>query len=192
MKRIKRKRCRNCCELFTPDYRNINRQHYCRKVACRKASKKASQKKWLSKPENEDYFRSTENVKRVQEWRRGNPGYWKRAKKGNALQDPLNLQDTENTEDNDDFTKDALQDFLRTQPPVIIGLIANFTGNTLQDDIASTLLYMQRYGQDILYPQHQSKGGKHDCKITGFQESGTQGTQKFQLDRSSSGTRSLY
>ena len=47
--------------------------------------------------------------------------------KRKKCRNPLELQDTENTGDNDDFTKDALQNFLRTQPPVIIGLIANFT-----------------------------------------------------------------
>jgi len=192
MGQIKKNKCYNCGELFTPDYRNTKRQHYCDKPKCRKASKKASQQKWLTKPENENYFRSSENVKRVQEWRKKNPGYWKRSKKGNALQDPLKQQDTENTRNNDDSKKDALQDILRAQPPVIIGLIANFTGSTLQDDIASTLLCMQKYGQDILYPQPQTKGDKYDCKITCFKESDTQGTQKFQLDRSSPDTRPLY
>ncbi len=191
MGQIKKNKCCNCGELFIPDYRNTKRQHYCKKPGCRKASKKASQRKWLTKPENENYFRSAENVKRVQEWRKKNPGYWKRSRKGNALQDSLKLQDTENTGDNGDFKRDALQDFLRTQPPVIIGLIANFTGSALQDDIASTLLCMQKYGQDILYPQPTTKGDKNDRKITDFKKSGAQSTQEFQLDRSPPGTRPL-
>jgi len=34
----------------------------------------------------------------------------------------------------------ALQDLLNLQFPVIIGLIGNLTGNTLQDDIAQTIV----------------------------------------------------
>ena len=69
MKKIKKKKCRHCRWLFEPDHRNWKKQNYCRKTPCKKASKKASQKKWLSKPENEDYFRSSDNVERVQKWR---------------------------------------------------------------------------------------------------------------------------
>ena len=39
MKRYERKKCNNCNELFPPDPRNINKQEYCRKPECRKASK---------------------------------------------------------------------------------------------------------------------------------------------------------
>ena len=48
---------------------------------CRKASKTASQKRWLQKPENQDYFCGPENVKRVQLWREDNPGYWRGKRK---------------------------------------------------------------------------------------------------------------
>jgi hypothetical protein len=37
-----------------------------------------SQKRWLQKPENQDYFRGSQNVQRVQRWRKANPGYWRR------------------------------------------------------------------------------------------------------------------
>ena len=51
------------------------RQLYCIKTSCRKASKVASQVKWLAKPENVDHWKGAENVQRVQEWRKANPGY---------------------------------------------------------------------------------------------------------------------
>jgi len=54
-----------------PYYRNATRQKYCNKAECKKASKAESQRKWLNKPENSDYFRSHENVERVQQWRYG-------------------------------------------------------------------------------------------------------------------------
>jgi len=159
MKRIKKKKCRHCRQLFVPDPRNYDRQKYCREPACRAVSKSASQKKWMSKPENRNYFKGSENVERVREWRKKNPGYWTRSKSPTALQDTLISQHTENDGDIDQNSENALQDLLLSQSPVIIGLISNFIGSPLQDDIANTLLAMQESGQDILYPQPQNKGG---------------------------------
>ncbi len=187
MGRIKKKRCRNCRRLFIPDHRNRSRQKYCKKSECRRASKIASQKTWLNKPENTDHFKGPVNVQRVREWRKKNPGYWKRSKKQIALQDPLKVQPAENIEDKDPFTNNALQDFLRAQPPVIVGLIANFTGSALQDDIASTLLRMKKYGQDILCSQPQLEGNANDCEIPDFKVQDTESAQKLQLDRSPPG-----
>ncbi len=183
---IKKKICLNCKRLFAPDHRNRNRQKYCQRLACRKASKVASQRKWLNKPENKDHFRGPVNVQRVQEWRRQNPGYWKRkhSNQADALQESLKAQPIENTHDNRQIATNALQDFLKKQPPVIIGLISNFIGSALQDDIAATLFRMQQSGQDILYCQTQEKGGKHDCKIPDFAKKDTQNPKKLQLDRS--------
>ena len=171
---IKRKRCRHCNTLFIPDHRNRDRQNYCRLPECRDASKAASQKKWLEKPENQDYFLGPENVKRVQRWRKNNPGYSKRKSKiyPEPLQDPLNGQHADNTNNICQFTDRALQDLLKLQPSVMIGLISNFIGSALQEDIAQTLLRMQQSGQDILYCQPQKRGGKDDCKIPNFTAAG--------------------
>ncbi len=188
MRRIKKKKCRNCRGLFTPNPKSVNSQSYCFKSACRKASKKASQKKWLSKPENQDYFRGPGNVERVREWRRNNPGYWKKAKTPNALQDALSSQVVENKTEITHFTNDALQDFLQAQPPVIVGLIANFTGSALQDDIAATLLRMKKYGQDILCSQPKKEGETNDHKIPHCKIPDSKSAQKLQLDRSPPGT----
>jgi len=170
---IKKKKCCNCKWLFVPDPRNQKRQEYCDKTECRKASKAASQKKWLTKPENKDYFTGPDNVKRVQEWRKKNPDYWKRSKKLVALQDSLTAQPAENIADNDQVGSHALQDLLERQPPVIIGLISNFIGSALQDDIALTLLRMQQSGLDILCLQPKTKGGKSDCKNPYFKQTGS-------------------
>ena len=160
---IKRKKCCNCKELFIPDPRNTKHQKYCRKPECRKASKTASQQRWLAKPENQGYFCGPKNVKRVQLWREDNPGYWrgKRKTTKDALQDPLNAQPIENNTDNVEFANDALQDFLIAQPPVLLGLIANFTGNALQDNMVITLQRLQKLGQDIVTNLTHSKGGHY-------------------------------
>ena len=171
---IKKKRCHHCRRLFIPDHRNRNRQKYCKRAVCRRVSKAASQKKWLNKPENKNYFRGPLNVQRVQEWRRHNPGYWRQKSSGRgiALQEPLTPQPAENNKDNSDFTHNALQDLLKVQPAVMIGLISNFIGSGLQEDIAETLRRMQQSGQDILYCQPQKRGGKDDCKVPDFTQKG--------------------
>jgi len=192
MRLIKKKKCRNCRCLFVPDPRNRDRQEFCFEAECRKASKVASQKKWLTKPENSDYFRGSDNVKRVQEWRKKNKGYWKRSKKPVALQDSLMAQPVGNTENDSKIASSALQDLLAVQPPVIIGLISNFIGSALQDDIASTLLRMQQCGQDILCLQPETRGGKNDCKNPDFKQPSPQDPPKLQLDRSPTGARPAY
>ncbi len=187
MRKIKKKKCRNCKRLFIPDHRNRKRQKYCDREPCKKASKAVSQKKWLSKPENKDYFRSPDNVERVQVWRQNNPGYWKRTKRSIALQDSLTTQGVENKEDNVQIDVQPLQEPLTAQSPVIIGLISNLIGSALQDDIANTLLRMQQSGQEILFFKTQNQGGTHDCKKPDFKTKNPEDTQQLQLDRSPAG-----
>ena len=190
---IKRKKCCNCKDLFIPDPRNIKRQKYCSKPQCRKASKAASQQRWLQKPENQDYFCGPQNVKRVQLWREDNPGYW-RAKRTNkdALQDRLNPQPIENNTDNVDFANDALQDFLIAQPPVLLGLIANFTGNALQDNMVITLQRLQKLGQDIVTNLTHSKGGHYGIQGSHRRRTDPKSPQALQLDRSPPGSPSAH
>ena len=189
MNGIIRRKCRHCRKLFVPDHRNRSRQKYCGAPECRKKSKAASQKKWLNKPENQDYFRGPDHVERVQQWRKQNPGYGKSTstKQSNALQDSLISQQAENNKDICQITDNALQDSLITQPSVLIGLISNFIGSVLQDDIANTLLRLQQSGRDILNRQQTIKGGQNDCEIPDFTRPGAQGAPKLQLDRSPPG-----
>ena len=72
-----RRKCRCCRTFFVPDPRTADRQQYCSQPACRQASKAASQRRWLSKNGNGDYFRGPDAVRRVQLWRQSHPGYWR-------------------------------------------------------------------------------------------------------------------
>jgi len=153
MSGIIRIKCPHCQQLFTPDARNATRQRYCSKPACRKQSKADSQRRWLQKEENRDYFHGAEHVLRVQRWRAANPGYWRRSKRRQvALQDALIAQVAVNNTDLRPAPKDALQDLSILQPAVMVGLIAQLTGLALQDDIARAARRMQQLGNDILYP----------------------------------------
>jgi len=169
---IGRRKCRNCHKLFQPDARNINKQEYCSEPDCRKASKACAQKRWLAKKENQDYFRNKDNVQRVQEWRKRNPGYWRRSK--DALQDHLTPEKTEEQAGKSKLTQDALQDVLAVQQAILTGLIASFTGDTLQDHIVTTARNMQQLGQDILNSSTTIfYGGDYDKKTPDTPRPGT-------------------
>ena len=71
MKRLHQRNCKNCNELFLPDRRNLRHQTYCSKPLCRQASKKDSQRRWLAKSGNRDYFRGPAHVWPV--FKRGAP-----------------------------------------------------------------------------------------------------------------------
>jgi len=142
-------KCRICGDLFAADPRNRKRQKYCPKRACKTAGKAARQRRWLAQGQNRDYFRGPDQVQRVREWRAAHPGYWRghRRQAGAALQDALNVQAIDLRKDIDAF---ALQDALRCQGPVLIGLIAHLSDSALQADIAATSRRLLQLGQDIL------------------------------------------
>jgi hypothetical protein len=153
-----RHKCLFCGELFRVDPRNARHQKYCSEPACRKASKAASQRAWLAKPENQAYFCGPENVARVQSWRTSHPEYWRRAKGEQqetpaapvALQDHCPAQPIEISEVSQEALQPALQDILLDQPAVLIGFIAQFTGSALQEDIARSTRRLLELGHDIL------------------------------------------
>ena len=119
-KRMRKRKCPSCGVFFTPDHRNWRRQRYCSKPECRKAAKAASQKLWLQKPENRNYFRGPDNVRRIQEWRKAHPGYSR--KKREALQDHLSGKPVESPTVKPSFATTALQDLFTSQVTVLVGL----------------------------------------------------------------------
>jgi hypothetical protein len=149
-------KCLHCKRLFVPDCRNRGRQQYCSSPECQKASKRARQQRWLSKPENRDYFRDAKNVERVREWRREHPGYWKRCRR----RTPRTLQDACSTQPTviqkvkpaalPDTCARTLQDVCQVQVPLLVGLVSKFTDCTLQDDIVLQVRGLIAKGRDIL------------------------------------------
>ena len=149
-------KCLHCQKLFVPDYRNRGRQKYCSSVTCQAIRQEASQQRWLSRPENRDYFRGADNVKRVQQWRAEHPGYWKRQarKPWRALQEACSEQAavTEElvTQSPPQASLPALQELCAVQTPLLVGLIAQFTDAALQEDIVVYTRSLIARGQDIL------------------------------------------
>jgi len=148
----RRRKCRNCAQLFRPDPRNLRHQRYCSKSPCRQASKAQSQRRWLAKSDNQDYFRGPENVQRVQAWRSAHPGYWRHLTPNTrcALQEHSLAQAVESNEESTSLTAPPLQELSTAQPLVLMGLIAHLTGATLQEDIATASRRLQHLAHDIL------------------------------------------
>lgn len=153
MATTRRRKCLCCKNLFRPDPRQKKRQRYCANTICRKQSKTASQKKWLSQRKNGDYFSGAENVQRVQEWRKRNPEYWRKndhALTGSPLQETSLTQVIDNQKKTTHLTTLPLQEITSVQVPVLIGIISHLTGETLQDEIAITMRRLLTLGADIL------------------------------------------
>ncbi len=184
-------KCLNCRIFFKPHPRSKGRQKYCSHTDCQKASKRASQKKWLQKLQNRNYFQGPENVQRIQQWRAKNPGYSKRRvlcpDNGHALQETLITQAVEKQKEKADRRQDALQDLLIAQPFVLIGLIAHLTGSTLQDDIVRTGRKLRELGEDFL---HKPTPKGEDNVIPSLAQSQTRASNStpIQLDRSPPGS----
>ena len=107
-----KRKCLHCQAFFVPDPRCVKRQRYCSESVCRKASKAASQRRWLDKPDNRDYFKGADHVERVRAWRQAHPGYWRRQRSeaSSALQDESTPQPSPYQLVNPSFSQDALQD----------------------------------------------------------------------------------
>lgn len=152
MSQQRRRKCRHCGALFRPDPRNLRHQRFCSKPPCRRASKAESQRRWLAKPDNRDYFRGPDNGERVRAWRSAHPGYWRRSSPhiASALQEHSLTQPTENHNESASLMNAPLQELSRAQPLILMGLIAQLTGATLQEDIASASRRLQHLANDIL------------------------------------------
>lgn len=171
MAHIKKWQCPHCHSFFFPDHRNAKRQNFCNSNPdCKKASKIASQKRWLAK--NPDYFKGAEHVQRVQEWRKANPGRGRRKAESTLLQDDCLQKSSSNQGVSQEVAtpeesgQPVLQDILIVKHPVFIGLIAHLTGLALQDDIAAVAIRLEQLGQDVLSRSTLTKGGhSYDPKV---------------------------
>ena len=153
--------CLHCNEVFEPDVRHRRDQCYCGKPACRRASRVASQQRWLAKPEQKDWWHGAWNVDRVRDWRAQHPGYWK----GWCRKNEIALQDTIKLTQASDVKADLAQngfdcatryvpELLKTQSPVVIGLIAQMYGEqggvALQETIAEVATRLFEKGRAVI------------------------------------------
>lgn len=169
MKKKRRRKCPHCRELCRPDPRNRRHQRYCSKPECQRASKAASQRRWLDQPGNREYFRGPAHVERVRQWRAAHPGYWRRGSQlALPLQEVISAQPTESTQETVSLVETPLQELSSGQPLVLMGLIAHLTGAALQEDIARTTRGLRQLAEDILggrsaSPVPQPERGNRDA-----------------------------
>jgi hypothetical protein len=148
-----RRKCRCCWTFFVPDPRTADRQHYCSQPARRQASKAASQRRWLSKNGNGDYFRGPDAVRRVQLWRQSHPGYWRRGTPSSERTQPADNQGANPGQSSCNVPRElprTLQEDCLAEDPAFVGLISMVTGSTLQEDIAATTRQLLLRGRNIL------------------------------------------
>lgn len=161
-----RPKCRHCGKPFSPDYRNRYHQNYCPDAHCRRVSKTASQRLWLRQVENRDHFRGPEQTLRVQQWRKSNPGYWKkkstipRRSQAAELQPDERAQKSCNTPDG---FAGPLQDVCLAQNPLFVGLLSVISGSTLQEDIVATMSELVIHGRKILGLKSSDKCDLNRC-----------------------------
>jgi len=165
-KRRRRRKCQCCRELYMPNARHFHDQTYCTKLECRHASKLASHRRWYLSEKGREYRDSEENKRRVREWRKEHPQYWRHTGKGpaDALPDTKKSELVDNQEVASSLKGDALQDMNFLQPALVVGLMAQLTGSALQDTIAETSRRLVLLGQDILgiRPGNNPKGDRRD------------------------------
>lgn len=193
------RKCCHCAVWFRPHPRNAYHQLFCLKPECQVASKRASQRKWWRK--NPGYFHGEAHVKRVQEWRRMHPGYWKRKVVDEACSPPDALQELLIAQGFDskgvavfrnslsEEISRPLQDVLLAQHYALVGLTAMITGGALQDDIASVLTTCYERGQRIggIAPWMREQDVKYErARSDSTAEAATHSTA-VQLGRSPSG-----
>jgi len=192
--RQQRSKCLHCNEHFVPDYRSGARQRFCSKPDCREARRQQSQKAWLAKPENQNYFRDAKNAARVREWQQAHPGYWKNTSRyrRRTLQDACSEQVPGDQPPSTDLPQRTLQDLCSLQVPLFVGLISMLAGSTLPDDIATTTRSLVAKGHDILgmVPGMNPERSLHEKTCP---QSGTtpESAPSVQLDRSPLGPGQL-
>ena len=179
-------KCRHCGKFFTPDYRNRHHQYYCPDPGCRRVSKAASQRRWLRRVQNRDYFRGPEQTRRVQQWRKSKPGYWKKKPSISQITPAAESQPLEQVQKScnasDGLTK-PLQDVCLEQHPIFIGLLSVIVGSALQEDIATTLRQLQIQGQKILKQNPSDQCDSKRCVNYGCQKHPSAGVPAVNIDQ---------
>ena len=149
--------CRHCHKPFIPDWRNRHRQFYCRKPACRKARKAASQRRWLA--QNPDHSKQPKHAERVRRWREG--------RRRRAVQTPATEACVDTRESIADASKsradqrkpavsapllqdrfEVLQDSIMRNP-FVLGLLRRLFGCSSKDNIETTVRELIRMGAEV-------------------------------------------
>jgi len=136
------------------DPRLGNRHRYCSAPDCRKAAKRASQERWLSRPENANYFKGPANALRSKLWRAANPRKGKKpARPMQRLISP-GLSAT--------LQACGVQDLNERQLALVLGIVSALVRSRAQETIARRLRELMFAGYAVLRtmesPRHTKAG----------------------------------
>lgn len=137
--KTKKRPCKSCQTLFTPDKYNHQKQEYCCKPECRKVAAREKRAKYRQKKKWDLEFRADE-VKRVQKWRLKNPGYSQKKPETGEIKPPS----LDNKDSTLDFTLnsqkiDDLRDLVIRQELIIVGIASQLVG-AIPENVESFIL----------------------------------------------------
>jgi hypothetical protein len=92
-------------------------------------------------------------VRRVQVWRQGHPGYWRRVKPASQSAQAVDSKPANPAQSSGNVPRGlprTLQEDSLTQDPAFVGLLSLVTGCTLPEDIAATTRQLLLRGRNIL------------------------------------------
>lgn len=91
-------------------------------------------------------------MQRVREWRARHPGYWRRrrGKTGVALQETLLTQTLPPQKEAKQDEATALQDLLKSQDPLVLGLVMHVADIALQEDIVGVAQRLISKGRTMM------------------------------------------
>lgn len=145
--------CAHCGHPFAVDPRPGKRHHFCSRLACARASRRATQKKWRNGAGKGNPADGWIDIERVREWRKRHPQYWKRVRRSGRQQ----LAAFRLTRSLAAALKGlALQDTIDTRLALEIGIISRLSGAALQDTIAKEIRATILRGNAILRGQRIS------------------------------------
>jgi hypothetical protein len=119
---------------------------------------------WLDRPENRDYYRGVQNAERVRAWRGiKTPVNFRKPKKITAqvgVQNSIILDDAIRQRLIRTLPRLSVQDVIIPENVLLLGFIAEITGDTVQNLIAKTLPRLFSRGRHALNCWLQSEAQK--------------------------------
>jgi hypothetical protein len=150
--------------FFDPAPRHGGRHHSGSQPLCRQASKAASHRRWLRKPDHRPSVSGPTNVARVRQWRHNPPGSWRRqtsqvSDAPDAFQDPLTPHPLEAQQGAEASAPPLGQDACCMHPAGVVGFLAPCTGLSFQEASAVTARRLQQLGRALLHRSPPDTGG---------------------------------
>jgi len=142
----RKRKCLNCGKMFIPDPRSKGRQRYCGEKECRKASHRASSRKYYRKKRKDPAWMAAQS-QRVRNWQKENPRKAKRKKFKKSCKKNECLRDSERGAKRSE--RDDLRDDFIFYNTCLKGVIAQLT-EAEPDNIVSRMNFYYDRGKELV------------------------------------------